>query len=237
VYFFWDAGSTAYKPMLEDPAEAGALAVPLWELSLLASHYHPHVAKAAIEIAEMNVTAAAAAAANQNISLKGVGSGGSGSSYNGERHSSVLPLGSQPSDLSLRYTTALGGFHPAPQAPPPASAAATANGQPKSKARNVAMQRREAGALDHAAEAAFVEGAMQGCQSTGAEATYNTAIDPASAETALQRHWAINRQFERNADLRKEHAVLMGQLRLFHEHLKQGQSVEVRRQMNKKLNR
>lgn len=36
---------------MEDPAEAAALSVPLWDLTLLARHYHPHVAQAARDIA------------------------------------------------------------------------------------------------------------------------------------------------------------------------------------------
>lgn len=39
------SGYKTYQPGVEDPAEAGALAVPLWELSLLAAHFHPHVAQ------------------------------------------------------------------------------------------------------------------------------------------------------------------------------------------------
>lgn len=42
------SGYKTYQPGVEDPAEAGALAVPLWELSLLAAHFHPHVAQVCV---------------------------------------------------------------------------------------------------------------------------------------------------------------------------------------------
>ena len=40
-----------YRPEAEDPSEASALAAPLWELSLLSQHYHPHVAAASAQLA------------------------------------------------------------------------------------------------------------------------------------------------------------------------------------------
>ena len=43
----------AYRPDAEDPAEAHALAEPLWELALAAGHYHPHVASSSQSIASI----------------------------------------------------------------------------------------------------------------------------------------------------------------------------------------
>ena len=43
----------SYWPDAEDPAEADALAEPLWELALAASHYHPHVASSSQSIASI----------------------------------------------------------------------------------------------------------------------------------------------------------------------------------------
>ena len=39
------SGYNTFRPDIDDPAEAGALSVPLWELALLAHHFHPHVAQ------------------------------------------------------------------------------------------------------------------------------------------------------------------------------------------------
>lgn len=49
-----EAGGSAaqrYMPDATDPGEARALTAPLWELSLLARHYHPHVAAASKHLA------------------------------------------------------------------------------------------------------------------------------------------------------------------------------------------
>ena len=43
----------AYRPDAGDPAEADALAEPLWELALAGSHYHPHVAASSQSIAKI----------------------------------------------------------------------------------------------------------------------------------------------------------------------------------------
>ncbi|PSC74530.1 nucleolar complex 3-like protein isoform X2 [Micractinium conductrix] len=73
-----------YQPEAADPSEAGALGVPLWELSLLARHYHPHVAAASAQVAVGNTTG-------------------------------LLPLaGGSSSAAALAYSTAAGGFRPAP---------------------------------------------------------------------------------------------------------------------------
>ncbi|KAL4433583.1 hypothetical protein ABPG75_000024 [Micractinium tetrahymenae] len=39
------------QPGVTDPGEAGALSAPFWELSLLAKHYHPHIAAASRQLA------------------------------------------------------------------------------------------------------------------------------------------------------------------------------------------
>lgn len=48
------AATQGYQPEGADPTEAGALATPLWELSLLSQHYHPHVAAASTQLTAGN---------------------------------------------------------------------------------------------------------------------------------------------------------------------------------------
>lgn len=90
-------GPSAYKtfnPEVADPAEAGALSSALWELPLLARHFHPHISQVAKDI-----------------------SGGHGSGSGGAAGSALLPLGTSPADLARQYSTAHGGFRPPPRQP------------------------------------------------------------------------------------------------------------------------
>jgi len=79
-------------PEEEDPAVGGWLGTPLWELALLARHYHPEVARTAASIARM-----------------------------GHRGEASLPpaiAGARgPSDVALAFSSHGGSFFPPPQAP------------------------------------------------------------------------------------------------------------------------
>lgn len=72
-----------------DPAEAGALATPMWELSLLSRHWHPHVSQMASELAH-------------SVAQPG---------------SSILPSGATPHEVAQRCSIRQGRFRPAPLAP------------------------------------------------------------------------------------------------------------------------
>lgn len=97
-------GGRPYDPSCPDPSEAGALAACMWELSLLRSHYHPHVAQAAASILNTmghNARGAGQASASQAPQLSG-------------------PLAAPGTlrDLGIGHARiARGGFVPAPARP------------------------------------------------------------------------------------------------------------------------
>jgi len=202
------SGYKAYRPQLSDPAEAGALSVPLWELSVLANHYHPHISQAAKDISVMNVAAAHAAAGRNS------GSGGGGGNAGG---SAVLPLGTTAVELSAQYSTAKGGFRPPPKVPPSwGPQQAQQASQSKAGRARAAAQRKAAD--DPLALASFLEK----IEEAGTEDIFlpkTEADEEADAAHALSRHYFLNRRFQKNHDLRNEHALLALKLRRFHEHL------------------
>jgi nucleolar complex protein 3 len=117
------SGVKSSKMDAVDPAEAGALAVPLWELSFLAHyHYHPHVAKAAGDIACMIGPSSGGREGTSSRSSGGIGG------------SSILPLALTPSQLAARTSTATGGFTPAPAKPAPISSSSSSKSNKKRKA-------------------------------------------------------------------------------------------------------
>ena len=198
-------GYKSYRADLEDPAEAGALSSPLWELSVLANHYHPHVAQAARDISGMNVAAATAAA----------GRGGSGGG------SSVLPLGTTAVELAARYSTVKGGFRPPPIAP---VAQHAQQGAQQSKAARARVAAQKKLADDPSALAEFTLKLEEVAGVDGEEILPGTEVEEeADAIEALSTHYSINRKFQRNSELRREHAVLSAKLRMFHEHLQKKQ--------------
>lgn len=200
------SGYKAYRPDIEDPAEAGALSAPLWELSALAEHYHPHVAQAARDISVMNIAAATAAA----------GRGGTGGG------SSVLPLGTTAVELAAQYSTVRGGFRPPPKAPGAQQAQ-----QGKASRARAAVQRRVAD--DPSALADFILKIEEAAEVDADDLLPGTeAEEEAEAATVLTQHYSLNRKFQRNAELRREHAVLSTKLRMFHEHLQKRQIEEKR---------
>lgn len=121
------SGVKSLKMDAVDPGEAGALAVPLWELSFLGQyHYHPHVAKAAGDIACMiGPTTGGREGNNNNSSSSGGGIGGS----------SILPLALTPSQLAARTSTTTGSFTPAPAKPAPGSSSSKNNKKRKTHAK------------------------------------------------------------------------------------------------------
>jgi nucleolar complex protein 3 len=201
------SGYKAYRPQLSDPAEAGALSVPLWELSVLAKHYHPHISQAARDISVMNV-AAAHAAAGRNP--------GSGGNVGG---SAVLPLGTTAVELSAQYSTAKGGFKPPPKVPASWGPQQAQQASQSKAGRARATAQRKA-ADDPLAVASFLE-KLEEAGGTSTENILPTmeADEEADAAHALSRHYSLNRRFQKNRDLRNEHALLAIKLRRFHEHL------------------
>jgi nucleolar complex protein 3 len=120
------SGVKSLKLDAVDPAEAGALAVPLWELSFLAQyHYHPHVAKAAGDIACMIGPSSGGGEGNNSNNNRS--SGGIGGS-------SILPLALTPSQLAARTSTSTGSFTPAPAKPAPISSSSKSNKKRKARA-------------------------------------------------------------------------------------------------------
>ncbi len=117
----------SWRPDCADPSEAGALSACLWELPLLAQHYHPHVAQAAA-----SVLAACAPAAR---------AGGSAPSVSGP-----LALPGSLRDLAEAYALPLtaGGFRPAPQRPRGGGGGGAAGGGGKAAAARRALLRRPA---------------------------------------------------------------------------------------------
>ncbi len=202
------SGYKAYRPHLPDPAEAGALSVPLWELSVLAKHYHPHISQAARDISVMNVAAAHAAAGR---------SGGSGGGNVGG--SSVLPLGTTAVELSAQYSTVKGGFRPPPKIPSSwGPQQAQQASQSKAGRARAAAQRKAAD--DPRALATLLEKLEEASGTSMDDIIPKTQADEeADAAHALSRHYSLNRRFQKNHDLRSEHALLATKLRLFHEHL------------------
>ncbi len=203
------SGYKTYRPDLSDPAEAGALSVPLWELSILAKHYHPHISQAAKDISVMNVAAAHAAAGRS-------GGGGGGGNVGG---SAVLPLGTTAVELSAQYSTAKGGFRPPPKIPtnlgPQQIQQAS---QTKAGKARAAAQRKAAD--DPMAVATLLEKLEDAGGTSMEEILPKTeAEEEGHAARALSRHYSLNRRFQKNHDLRREHALLATKLRLFHEHL------------------
>jgi nucleolar complex protein 3 len=202
------AGQRGYRPDIADPAEAAALGVALWELVLLSSHYHPHVAHAARDVAAMG----AAPAANA-----GGGGGGGG----------VLPLASSPAELAARYSAGAGGFRPPPAAPPPprSKAAAAKAARPASAAQRGQLEEPAAEAF----AAAVCAAAAGGYEAEAAQEAAAAAAQQAAAE-ALARHFRSNRLHQRNAELRREHGVVAAQLRRFHEHVQAQQAQQAQQE-------
>jgi nucleolar complex protein 3 len=219
------SGYKAYRPELPDPAEAGALSVPLWELSVLAKHYHPHISQAAKDISVMNVAAAHAAAGRSS------GGGNVGSS-------SVLPLGTSAVELSAQYSTAKGGFRPPPKIP-----ASWGPQQAQQASQSKAGRARAAAQRKAADDPLALANLLQKLEEAGG-ASMDDILPETEAEeekhaaNALSRHYSLNRRFQKNHDLRNEHALLATKLRMFHEHLqkkgKKGDQIEKKKAKKEK---
>eukprot|EP00887_Chlorella_sp_A99_P004044 scaffold11.g4044.t1 len=204
-------GQRAFKPDADDPAEAGALAAPLWELTLLSWHYHPAAADAAAGIA----------------ALAGAPPGAPPPA------SALLPLGGSAAELAELYTTVAGSFRPPPAAPPKRrSAQRPAGGGGRGGARG-------GGAADPLLTPAAEAAAVAALLAAAAEAAGTGTAPPAAAagaggdeaqgggleeeSAALGQHFRRVRQAEAHGRLVREQARLAAQLRLFHAHLQQRQ--------------
>ncbi|KAK9813219.1 hypothetical protein WJX72_010918 [[Myrmecia] bisecta] len=85
----WASAAVAALGLADEKVLAGA---PVWELSLLTRHYHPHVAQAAASVVAMPI-------------------------QGGGSVSGVLAARDGPGGLASAYSTAMGGFRPAPAVP------------------------------------------------------------------------------------------------------------------------
>lgn len=188
--------SKAYNPDINDPAEVGAMAVPLWELALLASHYHPHVSQFAMDISTLNLGHR------------------QGSSF-GHFAGSVLPLSASPLDFISRYTTAHGGFCPAPKVL-----------QRQQTRKEVNKRKNRLGGDDM--ETNFIQQVEELLEQShvlppncGAHEVMVTGEEEnkIAIGKTLRRHFQIQTEFELNAALRREHALMTKKLQLFHQHL------------------
>ncbi|GMH33808.1 hypothetical protein BSKO_01642 [Bryopsis sp. KO-2023] len=90
------AGGKGYNPQIDDPGEASALSTTLWELTILAKHFHPHVSQGATDLANIPVDSGRSSA---------------------DIISSVLSAMDGPSALVNRYNTSRGTFWPVPKVP------------------------------------------------------------------------------------------------------------------------
>ncbi|KAL0026860.1 hypothetical protein WJX77_007364 [Trebouxia sp. C0004] len=176
-----------------DSAVSGA---PLWELSLLTSHYHPHLSQAAAAVA--------------HIPPQGSGSGGG---------HSVLASAMDPSTLAHTYITDQGNFKPAPQPP---RKAPTAPKHPKlpafallTSAEQEKQFERSPGtgqdAVMAGAEGFFVEGDAH-------------AMCEEEVQRVLQQWFREQKHFKENMALRRQHAHVMRQMAKLQQHLLEKQS-------------
>jgi hypothetical protein len=231
------------------PADsAGALAAALWELPLLAQHYHPHIAAAARML--LTLTPGSGSGAGGTAAAAG-GSSGDGDAAAGTGAAvgaAVIAGASGPQDVAAVYgPVKLGGFKPAPLMP------AAAGGRGKGRVNGVVagsskagMAARQAAAsrawcqdLQQAvAAAAMPEQQSQQVQQQGKQkqqpqqrqqqqqaAVVAAAVAAADAEDlhgveqALQEQYRLSKLYRRNNELRRELAVSAKKVELFREHL------------------
>jgi hypothetical protein len=101
-------GGRVFNPDCDDPSEAGAFASSLWELPLLAHHYHPHVRAAAADL--LGLTPGVKKPSSATAAAGGGGGGGGAGILTGAH------VG--PQEFTQGYvSTSAGGFRPAPQLP------------------------------------------------------------------------------------------------------------------------
>ncbi|KFM29310.1 Nucleolar complex protein 3-like protein [Auxenochlorella protothecoides] len=173
------SGYRTYRPDVEDPAEAGALAVPLWELSLLQRHYHPAVAQLARDLA------------------------------GGVAQSSVLPPTASPAELAQRYSTATGGFRPAPPLP--------------RKARQQEAGPRKRGGEDEDAVAARLAAAGERAGSRpGDDTEAGLCAAVQGPGPGFGAYFRSVRRFRRHQELMRAERRLGAQLQAFKQHLQAG---------------
>lgn len=218
-------GIQTYKPDNTDPAEAGALSVPLWELSIIALHYHPHVALAAQEIAHMNDKSAAMAIAASGNDAKTVFD-------QSVLTKSVLPLNASPRAVASLYNVQNGGFRPAPRRP---ELRPSSKRHPNKKTRKAAPQGVKFSDCSKEAENEFlatIQALSLNNSSTKLDRTQESVVQmsyqpPAVNEfledehniKVLEDHYAEAKLFQKNLRLRNELALKAAQLKLFKEHL------------------
>lgn len=196
--------SKAYSPDMNDPAEVGAMAVPLWELALLANHYHPHISQFAIDISTMN-------SSRQRSSF-------------GHFSGSVLPLSASPLEFISKYTTVHGGFCPAPKV---LQAKQNRKHDEKRKqhlgddeSEKIFIQRLDESLKQSPTLLSEICGPGGYDLETGDEMMLaNGVVDPMAIETAFRRYFKINAEFELNAALRQKHNIMTQKLQMFHQHL------------------
>jgi nucleolar complex protein 3 len=237
-------GGRAYDPGAADPSDAGATASALWDLTLAARHYHPHVASAARALLALT---------------PGTGGGGGGGDGEGGGSSGGAAAGggllggaAGPQELALAYdgVTRKGRFRPPPQAPRgggagqqlgkraraalaaagaaplcgelqeaiAAGAAGPSGGSGSSGGKGGRKRgRQQAAAAAAAREAAAAVAAAQALDGGGDGGSSGGDAD--GVEAAAQRQWESSRRFARNAALRLEAALLAAKVGRFRERL------------------
>jgi hypothetical protein len=244
----WDGGAPiggrGFDAAAAEPSDAGALAAALWELTLAARHYHPHVAASARAL--LALTPGAATGGSGGDGGGGVASAGAGG---------LLTGAAGPQELALAYdgATRFGRFRPAPAAPRGGRGGGAAAPAPLGKARQAAAARARAavaarplcgelaaaigggGGGSRAAapgrgkkggrqeqqrrDAAAAAAAVAAAQGLEGDDGGEGAAEGGALEGALQQHWRGSRRFGRNAKLRAEAVLLEAKVARFREHL------------------
>ncbi|KAA6426215.1 MAG: hypothetical protein FRX49_04067, partial [Trebouxia sp. A1-2] len=176
-----------------DSAVSGA---PLWELSLLTSHYHPHLSQAAAAVA--------------HIPPQGSGGGGG---------HSVLASAMDPSTLAHTYITDQGNFKPAPQPP---RKALTASKHPKLPAFALLTSAEEEKQFLTSLSTGQ-DAVMADAEGSLGEADEH-AVGEEEVQRVLQQWFRKQKHFQENMMLRRQRAHIMRQMAKLQQHVeKQGQ--------------
>ncbi|KAF6266173.1 CBF/Mak21 family-domain-containing protein [Scenedesmus sp. NREL 46B-D3] len=263
--FEWEGGAPVggrqFDADCSDPSEAGALAAALWELPLLAQHYHPHVAAAARML--LTLTPGSGSGAGGNAAAGGDGAAAAGASGSAAG-AAVIAGASGPQEVAAVYgAVRLGGFRPAP--PMPAAAGGRGKGRVNgavagsSKAGMAArqaasgrpwcedLQQAVAAAADpdqqqqqqqqqvrqHGKRKPQLQQQLQQQQMAVVAAAVGAAdaVDVHSVEQALQEQYRLSKLYRRNSELRRELAMSAKKVEMFREHLIQKRQQEEQQQL------
>ncbi|KAK2080529.1 hypothetical protein QBZ16_000382 [Prototheca wickerhamii] len=204
------AGFRTLQLDARDPAEAGALATPLWELALLSRHWHPTVSQVAAEVAQGAAQAGLAAlppaAGPAEVAERcSTDRGGfrPGAACAQGRHAQACPGAAAPEDAAA--VEARLAAPPAPWTESFLALVAGAQGEGLSK-RARKKQRREAAAADAAETLAGREEENEGG---------DLALDEAALQAAFRAFFRASRRFEEHQRLLLQKHRLLAQLQAF----------------------